>query len=177
MKTVLAVVLLAASALCQDNPTRAHAQAACGPLDVRFDAQTSASQPLAQPETGKALVYVAEDFRKSPGELGNPTIRVGLDGAWMGATRANSYIFFSVDPGEHHLCTNWQSRLEGLSRLAAFARITAESGKTYYFRARITYSTYGSGAANMSLDLEPVDPDEGQFLVTSFRLSNSHPKK
>jgi hypothetical protein len=177
MKTVLAVVFFAASALAQVNPALARAEGACGPLDVRFDAQASASQPTAQPEPGKALVYVVEDFRKAPGELGNPTIRVGLDGAWRGATRANSYLFFSVDPGEHHLCTSWQSRLKRLSRLAAFARFTATPGKTYYFRARITYSTYGARAANMNLDLDPVDPDEGQFLVASFRLSNSHPKK
>jgi hypothetical protein len=177
MKTVLVAVLFAASALAQENPALAHAQAACGPLDVRFDAQTSAGQPDAQPEPGKALVYVAEDFRKAPGESGDPTIRVGLDGAWKGATRANSYLFFSVDPGEHHLCTSWQSRPKQLSGLAAFARFTAEPGKTYYFRARITYSTYGARGAVMNLDLDPVDPDEGQFLVASFRLSNSHPKK
>ena len=177
MKTVLAALLFAASALAQINPALAHAEAACGPLNVRFDAQASASQPTAQPEPGKALVYVAEDFRKAPGELGDPTIRVGLDGAWRGATRANSYLFFSVDPGEHHLCTNWQSRLKRLSTLAAFARFMAEPGKTYYFRARITYSTNGARATNMNLDLDRVDPDEGQFLVTSFRPSNSHPKK
>jgi hypothetical protein len=177
MKSVLAAVLFAASALAQNNPALAPAQGACGPLNVNFDATTSASQPAAQPEPGKALVYVAEEFKKAPGELGNPTIRVGLDGAWMGATRANSYLFFSVSPGEHHLCTNWQSSLKRLSRLAAFARFTADPGKTYYFRARITYSPYAHGTANMNLDLDPVDPDEGQFLVTSFRLSNSHPKK
>ena len=177
MKTVLAAVLLATSALAQNNSALPRAQGACGPLDVNFDANTLASQPTAQPEPGKALVYVAEEFKKAPGELGNPTIRVGLDGAWMGATRANSYLFFAVDPGEHHLCTNWQSRLKRLSRLAAFARFTAEPGKTYYYRARITYAAYAHGAATMNLDLDPVDPDEGQFLVTSFRLSNSHPKK
>jgi hypothetical protein len=177
MKTVLVAALFAASALAQENPALAHAQAACGPLGVRFDAQTSASQPNAQPEPGKALVYVVEDYRLAPGELINPTIRVGLDGAWKGATRANSYLFFSVDPGEHHLCTNWQSSLKRLSRLAAFARLTAEPGKTYYFRAHITYSHAGEGNAHADLDLDPVDPDEGQFLVTSSRLSNSHPKK
>jgi hypothetical protein len=178
MKTVLAAVLFAASALAQNNPALAHAQAACGPLDVQFEAQVSASQPTGQPEPGKALVYVVEDYRQAPGELLNPTIRVGLDGAWKGATRASSYLFFSVDPGEHHLCTRRQSRLKRLSRLAAFAGLTAEPGKTYYFRARITYSTRGgAGSAGANLDLERVDSDEGQFLVTSFRLSTSHPKK
>jgi len=91
--------------------------------------------------------------------------------------RANSYLFFSVDPGEHHLCTSWQSRLERLSRLAAFTRFIVEPGKTYYYRTRVTYSTFGMGGANMNLDLEQVDPDEGQFLVASYHKSISHPKK
>jgi hypothetical protein len=177
MKTVLVTLLFAASALAQASQGVVRAEAACGPLDVRFDTQTSAGQPLAQPEPGKALVYVAEEFRKAPGELGDPTIRVGLDGAWKGATRANTYLFFSVDPGAHHLCTNWQSRLKRLSRLAAFARFTAQPGKTYYFRARITYAAYGARATNMNLDLDRVNPDEGKFLVASSRLSTSHAKK
>ncbi len=177
MKAIFLALVFAASAFAQDNPALAHAQAACGPLDVQFDAHSSSAHVGVQPESGKALVYVAEDFRKAPGELGNPTIRVGVDGAWTGAVRANSYLFFSVAPGEHHLCTSWQSSLKRLSKLAAFAHFTAEPGKTYYFRARVTYSSYGHGAANMNLDLEPVDADEGQFLVATYRPSSSHPKK
>jgi len=178
MKTLLAALLFATSAVAQTNPALTQAESACGPLNVRFDARTTfQGHPIAGPEPGKALVYVVEDFSKAPGELGNPTIRVGLDGAWKGATRANSYLFFSVDPGEHHLCTSWQSSLQHLSKLASFARFSAQAGSTYYFRARITYSTYGSGTANMVLDLAPVDPDEGQFLVASFRPSSSHEKK
>jgi len=149
----------------------------CGPLDVRFDAQTAAGQPPAQPEPGKALIYVIEDFKKAPGEFGNPTIRVGLDGAWMGATRANSYLFFSVDPGEHHLCTSWQSHLKRLSSLASFSHVTAQAGNTYYFRARITYVSAGNAVASMDLNLESVDPDEGRFLVASNQMSSSHPQK
>ncbi len=176
MKTTIAAALFAAFALAQNNPSLAHAQAACGPLQVQFDVQTSSSHGAAQPEPGKALVYVAEDFRKAPGELGNPTIRVGVDSGWAGALRANSYLFFSVPPGEHHLCVSWQSSLRRLSRLAAFAHFTGEPGKTYYFRARITYAN-GYGSANMNLDLEPVDSDEGQFLVATYRFSSSHPKQ
>jgi hypothetical protein len=149
----------------------------CGPLDVRFDAQTEAGQPPAQPEPGKALIYVIEDFKKAPGELGNPTIRIGLDGSWIGAMRANSYIFFSVDPGEHHLCTSWQSHLKRLSSLASFSHLAAEAGNTYYFRARITYVSAGNAVASMDLNLDSLDPDEGRFLVASNRMSNSHPVK
>ena len=177
MKTITAMfflVALTASSFSQAPSTDARV---CGPLDVRFDAQTATGQPPVQPEPGKALVCVIEDFKKAPGELGNPTIRVGLDGAWMGAMRANSYIFFSVDPGEHHLCTSWQSHLKRLSSLASFSHLTAEAGSTYYFRARITYVSAGSAVASMDLNLESVDPDEGRFLIASNRVSNSHPVK
>lgn len=174
MKAAIVVILFAVSAFTQATP--AVAQAACGPLEVRFDTQTSASQHPAQADAGKALIYVAEDFSKAPGELGNPTIRIAVDGAWEGATRPNTYLFFAVDPGEHHLCASWQSHLQRLSKLASFAQVTAEPGKTYYYRARITYVSAGDRVANMNLDLEPVNSDEGQYLVASSRLSKSHPK-
>ena len=54
-----------------------------------------------------------------------------------GADRPDSYLSFSVDPGEHHLCTRWQSHLKQFSDKAAFASLTADPGKIYYFRARI----------------------------------------
>ncbi len=174
MKLALTFVLaLATSAFTQNNASPVQSQAACGPLDAT---QAAPGQSTAQLQPGKALVYVAEDFRKAPGEIGNPTLRVGMDGAWVGATRANSYLSFTVEPGEHHLCTSWQSRWQRLSKLAAFAGFTAEPGKVYYFRERITYSSYGGGSATMNLDLEPVYPDEGQFLVASDRPSTSRPK-
>jgi hypothetical protein len=167
------VLLLTGLAYAQDAP---QAPAACGPLDAKFDAQAETGRLAAQLEPGKALVYVAEVFTKAPGEIGNPTLRVGMDGAWLGATRTKSYLAFSVEPGEHHLCTSWQSHLKRLSKLAAFAGFNAEPGKVYYFRERVTYSSYGGGSANMNLDLEPVNPDEGQYLVASYKPSTSHPK-
>lgn len=173
MKSALTLILLlATSAFAQ---TAADHQTACGPADAKFDAQATI-QTAAQPEPGKALVYVAEDFRKVLGEISNPTLRVGMDGAWLGATRENSYLAFTVEPGDHHLCTSWQSRWHRLSKLAAFAGFTAEAGKVYYFRERITYASTGGNSASMNLDLEPLNRDEGQYLVTSYFPSKSHPK-
>jgi hypothetical protein len=174
MKSAATLVLfLAAFVFALNLP--ALAQTACGPLDAQFDAQPAAVQPAAQAEPSKALVYVAEDFTKAPGEIGNPTLRVGMDGAWLGATRTSSYLAFNVEPGEHHLCASWQSHLKRLSKLAAFAVFTAEPGKVYYFRERVSYASYGTGA-NMTLDLEAVNPDEGRFLVASDKPSASRPK-
>jgi len=174
MKAALVVILFAVSAFGQKASGVSHAQTACGPSEVNFITETSTAQPPAQPEPGKALVYVAEDFPTVQPTIGSPRIKVGLDGAWMGATHGKSYLFFQLDPGEHHLCIKWQSTLERFSKLASFAYLTAEPGKTYYYRARITFS---SQWANEYLDLDPVDADEGQYLVASSPLVTSHPKK
>jgi len=65
---------------------------------------------------------------------------VGLDGQWIGATNGNSYFYFSVDPGEHHLCTNWQGfSFLGKTRAAGALHFTAEPGGVYYFRAKDIY--------------------------------------
>jgi hypothetical protein len=173
MKTLLALLLLAASALAQDTPTQSVFHGACGLKDVHFDVKTLSGQPIAQTQPGKAMVYVSEVFKKAPGELGNPTIRIGLDGGWVGAVRGNSYLSFAVEPGEHHLCTNWQSHFKRLSREAGFTSFNAEAGKAYYFRARITFGAN----ATMSLDLEAVNDDEGKYLVASNPLSNAEAKK
>jgi hypothetical protein len=179
MKTALVVILVAASAFAQNTTAPAHVEAACGPLGVQFDTKLYAGQPAAQPEPGKALVYVVEDFRAKT--LGmNPTVRIGMDGVWLGATRPSSYLSFAAKPGEHHLCINWQSSLQRFSQLLAFAGFTAEAGQVYYYRERISYSGFGgsdSPGAAMDLDLDSLNPDEGQYLVGSYQLSTSHPKK
>lgn len=172
MKAAIVVILFAASAFAQENAGVPHA--ACGPLKVDFDTETSATPPPAQPEPGKALVYVAEDFPQVQPGIGSPRIKVGLDGAWVGATHGRSYLFFSIDPGEHHLCIKWQSSLERFSKLASFAHLVAEPGKTYYFRSRITFS---SQWGTEYLDLDAIDPDEGQYMVATSPLVTSHAKK
>jgi hypothetical protein len=181
MKAALVVILfvipLATFAFAQDSSPLAAAEAACGPAQVQFDAQTGKDQPPAQwpakPEAGKSLVYVVEVFDKAGNQLSKPTLRVGLDGKWVGADKSDSYISFSVDPGEHHLCTRWQSRLKRFSDKAAFASLTADPGKVYYFRARIIEGDI----SNFALDFAPVNEDEGKYLVASSAPSASHPKK
>lgn len=182
MKAALVVVLFAAFSTAQTASPQplsplAAAEAACGPQEVQFTAQAAGNQPLAQPETGKSLVYVVEVFDKVVGQISRPTLRVGLDGAWVGADKGDSYISFSVDPGEHHLCTRWQSRWKRYANEAAFSSLTADPGKVYYLRARIAEYGASGGASNFSLDLEPLNPDEGKYLVASFAMSASQPKK
>jgi hypothetical protein len=177
MKALLAVILFAVSAFAQGQSAIATPEAACGPKEAQFDTKTAKGEALAQPDAGKSLVYVVEVFDKVVGELSRPTLRVGLDGKWAGADKGNSYLSFSVDPGEHHLCANWQSRLKRLSKEAAFTSFTADAGQVYYFRARITEHGGSTGASNFSLDLEPVNGDEGKYLVASSAFSASQLKK
>jgi hypothetical protein len=67
---------------------------------------------------------------------------------------------------------NWQSRLDYRSRSFAMANFTAEAGKVYYFRARIFPGRY-----DYSFDLDPINGDQGKYLVASSAFSVSHPKK
>ena len=144
---VLLVALLAVPGLAQDQVAAARAAAGCGPDKVQFDVRTDKKQhPEAKAEAGMAAVYVFEDERRDPNELpfgiaDTATIRVGVDGQWVGADHGKSYFFFSVDLWDHDLCANWQSSLKSFSKLASAASLTAEAGKVYYFRASVDERT------------------------------------
>jgi hypothetical protein len=163
----LLAFLLASPALAQDNPMSAASRFACGPGNVEFTAAKSKDpRPMAQPEAGKALVYVIAV--KSLG-----LVRVGLDGAWVGAVNDTSSVSFAVDPGEHHLCANWQSRMKDDPATFAFRSFTAESGKVYYFK-----TTVNSDETRMLLvKLQTLNNEEGGFLAAAAAVSISHPKK
>jgi hypothetical protein len=176
--TFLFSTLLSSTAIAQDqSPIAAVEAAACGPKDVQFEPHAASNQPLAQPDASKSLIYVVEVFDKVVGQISRPTLRVGVDGKWVGADKGNSYISFSVDPGEHHLCANWQSRWKRFSNEAAFNGFTADPGKTYYFRARITEENSSPGGSTFYLDLESLNGDEGKYLVASSPMSAAQPKK
>src|SRR6202042_3574096 len=115
---LLFVGTLALPGLAQDQAAAARAAAGCGPKQVQFDVTTDKKQHTeGRPEAGKALVYVFEDERRDPNQVfGSVSTRVGVDGQWVGATHGKSYFFFSVDPGNHALCANWQSSLKMYSK-------------------------------------------------------------
>lgn len=185
MKSVYVVFLLAASVFAQDRAAVQAAQSACGPASGTFDAKIDQTQhPTPDADPDKALIYVIEDLGQCGDcygggslvsvvpDVSGAVVRIGADGSWIAAGRGNSYFFFSVSPGEHHICMNWQSTLEERSRAYAFTDLMAEAGKVYYLRARLF-----TGHADFSFDLESVNKDEGKFLVASSPLSVSHLKK
>jgi hypothetical protein len=167
---VFLVAVFALPGLAQDQA----AAAGCGPKEVEFDVTTDKKQhPEAKAEAGKAAVYVFEDERRDPNQrFGSVTTRIGVDGQWVGANHGKSYFFFSVDPGNHALCANWQSSLKMYSKLASAGSFAAEAGKVYYFRASVEERTQTPPAVR----IESVDPAEAQILRAASALSNSHPK-
>jgi Protein of unknown function (DUF2846) len=174
MKVILTVLLLATAAFAADETTAARVkQSACGPDDKQFDVKTDKGQhTLGTIEAGKALVYVIEQEKHRT--FKHVTTRVGMDGAWIGANRGDSYLFFTVEPGEHHLCSDWHvGWTSGGGTEVSLANFTAEAGKVYYFRAR----TMGAKDMGNILDLDPVNSDQGQFLVASSAFSSSSVKK
>jgi hypothetical protein len=151
----------------------AAADAACGPKDTNFDVKDDNSQhTVGQPQGGEALVYMIQDIGVVNCIGACLTTKIGLDGTWIGANHRNSYFTFAVEPGERHLCANWQSHLGRLSREVALAHFTAEPGKIYYFRTR----SFGD-KAQILFDLDPIDSDLGKYYVATLPLSVSHPKK
>ena len=152
----------------QDIPA---AIAACGPAKIQFDVKADKYvAPPPQVPAGKALVYLFENIPRLP--LHGATVRVGVDGKWVGATEGETYLTFLVDPGVHHLCVwskanSWNPMEDGI----ALHGLNAEPGKTYYFRTRISQS---KDSATTLLDA--VDDDEAQLLLQTSAHATSHPK-
>jgi hypothetical protein len=157
MRIVVLVMLVAAFAFGQARP--AASPAACGPEKISFDVKTERSQSApALPDPGKALVYFIQD----DGPLGNhqhATLRIGLDGAWVGAYKHNSYLSVSVEPGAHHVCVNLQPDTPGLTALAHF---NAEQGKIYYFRTQLLAGLTTMYPTPPHMELDQPDSDQAK---------------
>lgn len=175
MKAAFLLFLLASPAFAQNKSIDTAVAPSCGADDVKFDVKTLKHQhPAAKPDAEKALVYFIEDD-STYNSITKPTMRAGLDGGWVGATHGSSYFYFSVAPGEHHLCTSWQpADISEKTRVVALAHFTAEAGHVYYFRAKNRWS--GNYAAP-DIEFELIDSDEGQLLASTFSFSTFHPKK
>lgn len=174
MKTILIAILFAPWTLAADTQPAGGVKTACGPEAIKFSVKpVEGQQAPPQPEPGKALVYVVEDYERASNELGTPTVRVGLNGTWVGANRGNSYLFLSLEPGEQHLCVDWQSSPPWFGPKVSLNSFTADAGQTYYFRARVMEHS----RLVWTLDLDLINPDEGRRLVAISPLSDYRQKK
>jgi len=124
MRVFVSILILAVSAFAQVSP--AAPTPACGPANISFSVQLDDSQHTpAEPEPGKARVYFVHDA--GTGFLAwYPTVKVAVDGTWVGANHGNSYFSVSVDPGEHHVCVNLQSSV--VAQRVELAHFTATAG-------------------------------------------------
>lgn len=139
----------------------------CGQDGVQFNVKTEANTaPVSAPEAGKAQIIFIETQNQMVTPFSYSTIRFGVDGAWAGANRGNSYFSFPVEPGLHHLCASWQSELERLKKYVELTSFTAEAGQVYYFATRIT-----AGRDSLLFDFSQLNQDEGKYLVQDSKLS------
>jgi hypothetical protein len=166
------LILIATSAQAQKDAAVPAAKQACGPENAHFDVTLDASHPLTAPASGKAVVYVLNDF---PEDRPFPhfALAVGMDGQWIGANQNRSYFGFLVAPGTHHLCADGPRGKLWPRPSIELRRFEAKAGETYYFRIQFLF--VGEGA-QVILELQPVDEDEGQFLIQTSRHSASHIK-
>jgi hypothetical protein len=168
MRIIALVLVCAASALAQVAP--ADSTTACGPNDVSFKVKLDQSQhTVLPPETGKARVYFLQDAGTDH-TLGYPTVKIAMDGAWLGANHGNSYFSVSVGPGEHHLCVELQTSI--MYQRVELAHFTAEADRVYYYRTRLLLSR-----SIELLELAAIDSDQGKYLVATFPLGISSVKK
>jgi hypothetical protein len=148
----------------------------CGDDTVKFDAKQENDNPgLPALADGKALIVFSENM---PSEMKvQTTTRFGADGAWVGATKGDSYFTLSVDPGDHNFCASMQSAPSRMKKtFTQTATLTAEAGRVYYFEAAINVIG-GNNASIESFDFSQLSEKEGKYRVKAWKFATSKPKK
>lgn len=176
MRILLLFLFMTTVAFSQDQDEAARMAAGCGANSVQFEVKTEKKQhPMAQLETDKAVVYVFrdEEIDNVAFTIGSVTTRVGIDGNWVGANGTKSYFYATVEPGDHRLCTQRQSRMKSQLKVSAAISFTAESGKAYYFRTRTPIRE----SKGEIVKLVPIDPAQAQLLIPQFAYSTFTIKK
>ena len=157
--------LLATPVLAQDQVADLRTEAGCGPAKTKFDVKVDKKQhTITQPEAGKALVYVIEEYQSDPHSqtLGHVTTRVGLDGKWVGTTHEGSYISFPVEAGTRRMCSDVQSMFAAARKLSGAAELNAEAGKIYYYRVVVL----DERERQPQLLVKAMDEAEGLLMVS-----------
>lgn len=196
---MLVALVLPFSALAQNLPQAEIAQmrknilkaeAACGDSAVHFKVKrVHGSSDVLAPPAGSARVVVFEaglgytdeyfvpsgklsptKYKKLP-RLFTPTVRMGIDGRWMGALRGNDFIAFSIQPGEHHFCAQFQqpayADANGELPMTYLSDMKAVAGQTYYFQ--ITYMMIHN-FAKWGLELQPLQEYPSRLLLSRSSL-------
>ena len=114
---------------------------ACGTKEIKYSARTDKKQhPLPEAPPDKAMVYVVR-----PTMWGNKIqTKLAVDGQWVGVTRGNNYFFFTLEPGEHHFCSDAENR--------SLLTLKVEAGKTYYLQQKIKMGMWKARNKLVALD-------------------------
>ncbi len=154
------------------------AEAACGDPFAKFTVQPGAlNPPTVSIGKNEARVYVIQDtvIPSKPGQklAGAATIKVGIQGRWVGATSGRSYIVVPVQAGENHFCGRVEVSKIGWWTAGCFPvgntallRLQVVAGKTYYVRAKAYQIDVGVDDDFIcAINLDTVNPDEGKLLL------------
>jgi hypothetical protein len=159
---------------------------ACGDDSTTFEVKAEEGQPApTPPPEGKAQIVFIETMSKNDGCHGcdqtRQTTRFGVDGAWVGANRSNSYFAINVDPGVHHMCVQDQSRVKKFRADIALDSFTAELGKVYYYEINLDLllmdmasgpgRSSGSKGGNPGFVLSQLGEDDGKYRVKAWKLA------
>ncbi len=169
--------LLAVTPLhAQNAATDLRQEAGCGPSKAEFNVKVDKkNHATAHPLPGKAIIYVFSQYITNAGynTIGHVTTRIGMDGNWIGASHESSYLFFTADPGVHHLCSDVQS-IFAPKNLDAATDLNAQAGKTYYYKVVIREVRPDP----VHMFITPVGNNaEGLLLISNSALSTSQLKK
>jgi len=171
MKPGLSVLVLCASFACAGRVRATTLPDYCGDDKVKFEVKTESGQPLpAGLAEGMAEIVFIENQNQMITPFHYATVRFGMDGAWVGANKGNSYFVLAVAPGIHHLCASWQSDLETLKKDVKATSFTAEAGQVYYFASEIVASR-----DTLIFNFSEMNEDEAKYQLKSLKLSTSKP--
>jgi len=146
---------------------------ACGPTKMDYSVRKEPIPSIPAPiPAGQALVYIVESMPEVP--FVTKKVNIGSDGAWLGATDANTYVSFYVTPGVHHLCAVYQGHALGMDKegLTLLLRLNAQAGQTYYVNYHGMFLKDSPSIAFFNF----VDEDEGQLLLQRSQHVISVPK-
>lgn len=156
---------------------------ACGNEKVSFDIELQKGAPAPAAEASKGQVIFLEKSEKPPaigcisaGVSCNDVTRFGVDGAWVGATKGNSYVSVSLEPGLHHLCAVLGKEIHA-------EPLTVEAGHAYYFQVEYKAEGRQYGTARepnyqieKNVRFSILNEDEGRYRVKASALSVATPK-
>jgi len=174
MKILILLLMLATPAFAQLPDART--AAGCGG-DFKFQLKTvKSNHTISRPEPGKAMIYVIETVQQNLFCIGKcqSTVRIGVDARWVAGVKHDSYAFFSIDPGEHHVCADWKSHIKSAVKLSALT-VQAEPGMTYYFVIDLSY--HGPDDERGYIKLNSIDSAQGQALVSTRKLTTLSARK